>query len=389
MSRRTWIALALAAGSSDYVAAQQPEFSTVPTQAVYEFQLNYQLPWQRWYGGPGLSLGGTMPTQGAFGYSSLNGLPLPAPLGAGVYVNTPAPHGAMMPGAPPLGMGLGMAAGPMMMPPGGPVPMGRVGPAGPIGPAGAMGPVGPGQFQPTGFTPPPQGLAAGANPPPTQTFGLPRMRQQPVPVSPPASRRASLEQQKLGDDKLRQQQWTQAYVHYRNAADLAPERAEANFRLGLAYTAMKQYSSAIRSFKRSIDLDPTLPQSGETLPMILGADEKAMKERVIPTVADWAREDLRDIDRLFVLGLMLYFDEDPRGSEIFESALRTGGSNEYIQAFVNPNVGNQTARRADLRARPNPNLPATDSESLDGAALPPPPAPMPSSTEPFPEPPPT
>lgn len=387
MSRRAWIALALATGSSAHVAAQQPEFSTVPTQAVYEYQLNYQLPWQRWYGGPGLSLGGTMPTQGAFGYSSLNGLPLPAPLGAGVYVNTPAPHGAMMPGAPPLGMGLGAA--PMMMPPGGPAPMGPMGPMGL--PTGAMGqgPMGPGQFQPTGFTTSQQGLAGGANANTPQAAGLPKMRQRPVPVSPPAARRASLEQQKLGDDKLRQQQWTQAYVHYRNAADLAPERAEANFRLGLSYTAMKQYSSAIRAFKRSIDLDPTLPQSGETLPMILGADEKAMKTQVIPIVADWAREDLRDIDRLFVLGLMLYFDEDPRGSEIFESALRTAGSNEYILAFVNPSVGNQTARRADLRARPNPNVPANDSESLNGDPLPPPPAPMPSSTEPFPEPPPT
>lgn len=379
MSNRARIAFVLLAESPACAIGQSPEFSTVPTQAVYEFQLNYQLPWQRWYGGPGLSLGGTMPTQGAFGYSSLNGLPLPAPLGAGVYVNTPAPHGAMMPAVPPFGMG----AGPMMMPPGGPAPMGAMGPAGPMGPMGA------GQFQPAGFTGPQQGLAGGVNASPPQAAGLPRMRQRPVPISAPAARRSSLEQQKLGDDKLRQQQWTQAYIHYRNAADLAPERAEAHFRLGLSYTAMKQYASAIRAFKRSLDLDPTLPQSGETLSMILGEDEKAMKAQVIPTVADWAREDLRDIDRLFLLGLMLYFDEDPRGSEIFESALRTAGSNDYIQAFVNPAAGSQTDRRADLRPRRGSQAPANDVESPNGDPLPPPPAPMPSETEPFPEPPPT
>jgi len=376
MSYRAGIAFVLLAGSSTCGFGQSAEFSTVPTQAVYEFQLNYQLPWQRWYGGPGLSLGGTMPTQGAFGYSSLNGLPLPAPLGAGVYVNTPAPHGALMPGASPFGP----AAGPMMMPPGGPVPMGPMGP--PVGPMGPQM----GQFQPTGFNAP-QPVAAGVGQGVPQA-APPRMRQRPVPISAPAARRSSLEQQKLGDEKLRQQQWTQAYVHYRNAADLAPERAEAHFRLGLSYVAMKQYASAIRAFKRSLDLDPTLPQSGETLPMILGDDEKALKSQVIPTVADWAREDLRDVDRLFLLGLMLFFDEDPRGSEIFESALRTAGSNEYIQAFVNPASGDQTARRVEPRSTRSASSPEADASPLPDD-LPPPPVPMAPATSPFPEPPPT
>jgi len=78
-------------------AQAQGVVNAVPGQAVYEYQLNYRLPWNYWYGGPGLSFGGTMPTKGVFGYSTLNGIPFPGPLGAGAYLTAPPPHGAAMP----------------------------------------------------------------------------------------------------------------------------------------------------------------------------------------------------------------------------------------------------------------------------------------------------
>jgi len=90
-------------------------------------------------------------------------------------------------------------------------------------------------------------------------------------------------------------------VHYRNAVDLAPDRPEAHFRLGLAFAALKQYASAIREFKRSLEMDPTLPQSGDRLSTIFGDNNKIPQATLLPTVADWAREDLNDGDRLFLL----------------------------------------------------------------------------------------
>lgn len=357
MSRLPWIALAIALYGQSSTSAQQATFSTVPTQAVYEYQLNYELPWQRWYGGPGLSLGGTMPTQGAIGYSSLNGIPLPAPLGAGVYVNSPAPHGLFMPG---------MGPGPMMVPFG-------MGPVGPMGPMGLPVPVptapmliGNNSHAPPGHPGPPASPQRG--------------RQRQTEQSPPAARRTSLEQQNLGDEKLRQGLWSQAYVRYRNAADLAPERPEPHFRLALCFTALKQYSSAIREFKRSLDLDPTLPQSGETLSTIFGADSKVMASQVLPAVAEWTKEDLRETDRLFLLGLLLYFDEDPRGSEIIEAALRNPGASDYLLGFVNP-AGSRAAGPRGSRDK-------RDSDGGHDLPLPPPPL-LPPSTEPFPDPPPT
>ena len=315
MNRLPWIAIVIVAGSQHFAVAQQPAFSTAPTQTVYEYQLNYQLPWQRYFGGPGLSLGGTMPTQGAIGFSSLNGLPFPAPLGSGVYVN---PNGPMMAGFP----------GPFPpMPPG--IPMG---PSGLPQQVGSVGPAVP-----------------GSAPTRQASHTAPRSRQ---PQSPPGARRSSMEQQRLGDEKLRQHFWPQAYVHYRNAVDQAPERPEPHFRLGLAFAAMKQFASAIREFKRSIDLDPTIPQSGELFPAIFGPDNEGMQS-ILPPIASWVQEDLRDVNRLFLLGLMLHFNDDPRGSEILEAAARTSGSNPYISAFLTPDTA-RTTERPHVRQRVNP-----------------------------------
>ncbi|MBS0205316.1 MAG: tetratricopeptide repeat protein [Planctomycetes bacterium] len=363
MSRLPWIAVVIAIGSASGATGQQVTLSTVPTQAVYEFQLNYQLPWQRWYGGPGLSLGGTMPTQGAFGYSTLNGIPLPVPLGAGVYVNSPAPNAINAPGL--------NLAGPMMP---GVMPPGMMGS---MSPYGQMGPNGSGMPSP------------GMGQPPSGTFSqTKRAHHKRSSASSPAARRASVEYQKAGDQKLQQQLWGQAYVQYRNSVDLAPERPEAHFRLGLSYAALKQFSSAVREFNRSVELDPTLPESGETLPTIFGADSKSVQSLILPPVADWTREDLRDPDRLFLLGLLLHFNNDARGNEILEAALRVGGPNDHILAFV----GAPSDDRRPLRTPTESTEPAPTGD-IDPLQLELPPSPLPlpdlAPSPPSPMPPPT
>lgn len=370
MFRMLSVALFLSGCAASQAFAQQLALDGTPTQAVYEYQLNYQLPWQRWYGGPGLSLGGTMPTQRVFGYSSLNGIPFPAPLGAGVYVNSPAPHGVGMPVPSPFGPGPMGPMGPMM--PGIASPNLAM-----MNNLQMMGATGPSAM-------PPQAMQNPAGAP------APQRRRQ-VPASTPGAKRMSVEQQNLGDTKLREQQWTQAYVNYRNATDLAPDRPEAHFRLGLAFTAMKQYSSAIREFKRSLELDPTLPQSGDKLATIFGADSKLAQTTILPPVADWTREDLADTDRLFLLGLLLHYDDDPRGSEILEAAQRAAGPKDYIQAFLNPaEVPNEPARRPARRGAAMPRTDDGIGPNTGEDFLPPSPGlSVPPSGDPYPEPPPT
>lgn len=373
MFRVSCSALVIAAASTASAWAQ-PEFSTVPTQTVYQYQLNYQLPWQKWWGGPGWSLGGTMPTQGAAGFSTMNGFPLPGPLGAGVYVNGPPPH-AVMPGP-----GIGPAFGPGPVTGMGAMGMGAIGPS----PGMAMGLGGMPGFAAARPMGPPSNVIPGSFQVPAQPQAQSQVARRTPPVSPPGARRASLEQQNQGDARLRESQWTQAYVNYRNSIDLAPERPEPHFRIALTFTALKQYSSAVREFKKSIDLDPTLPQSGDTLSMIFNGDTKAWEAQVMPVVTAWTSEDLRDSDRLFLLGLLLSFNEDPRGSEMMEAA-RRNGPNDYIAAFLDGATASAAApehRRGRTHQRRDPAPQPQPDDSMQHVPPAPDPLVLPDNEQP-------
>ena len=126
----------------------------------------------------------------------------------------------------------------------------------------------------------------------------------------------------IGDEKMRKQLWAQAYIDYRAAVDVAPDRAEAHYRLGYVFASLQHYGSAVREFKRGVFLDPTLPQTGAKLVTVFGPNSQIMRTSLMHKVADWLREDIRDPDRLFLLAVLLHFEEDARAREVFEAAQR-------------------------------------------------------------------
>lgn len=157
----------------------------------------------------------------------------------------------------------------------------------------------------------------------------------PAKPSTPAGRLKALEHQARGDEKLRKQLWAQAYVHYRSAADAAGDQGEAHFRLGFVYTAMQYYPSAVREFKRGLFLSPDLPASGIRMSMLFGPDSEIVRISILNKVADWVREDPRDPDRLFLLGLLLHFEDDPRRREVLQVARSMAvGSFDHIHALL-------------------------------------------------------
>jgi hypothetical protein len=148
---------------------------------------------------------------------------------------------------------------------------------------------------------------------------------QPVKPSSPAARLKSLDHQSRGDEKLRKHLWAQAYMNYRSAIDAAGDRGEARFRQGFTYTAMQHFTSAVREFKRGLALDSELPKTGITLAMLFGPGSEIVRTSILHKVADWVREDPRDPDRLFLLGLMLHYEEDARCRDVLKAAQRTAG----------------------------------------------------------------
>lgn len=163
--------------------------------------------------------------------------------------------------------------------------------------------------------------------------------QRPVTESSTASKLKSLERQALGDSKLRKQQWLAAYGDFRVAVDAAPDRAEAHFRLGCVFVAMNRFSSAVREFKRAVYLDALLPQTGDRLSAVFGPDSQVARSTFLNRAADWLREDIRDPDRLFLLAVLLHFEDDARSREIFEAARRMANQSgvfaDHIIAFLN------------------------------------------------------
>jgi tetratricopeptide (TPR) repeat protein len=174
----------------------------------------------------------------------------------------------------------------------------------------------------------------------------------------------SLELQASGDEKLRQQKWSQACSNYRQSVEVAEGNAPAHFRLGLAYTAMRHFTLAVREFKRGLALDPSLPQSADRLATIFGEESAIARRSIQHQIATWVRDDIDDPDRLFLLGLWLHYDDDPRGHEVLEAALRRTGEADHIVAFLNPSSESSSdveqkplAIASDLRPRRAASVP--------------------------------
>ena len=104
------------------------------------------------------------------------------------------------------------------------------------------------------------------------------------------------------------------------------------------FAALQHYGSAVREFKRGVFLDPTLPQTGAKLVTVFGPHSQIMRTSLMHKVADWLREDIRDPDRLFLFGVLLHFEDDARGREVFEAAQRMASLGErsvdHIVAFL-------------------------------------------------------
>lgn len=143
----------------------------------------------------------------------------------------------------------------------------------------------------------------------------------PIPSSP-IEREKSLEHQRKGEKRLKQQSWSDARVAFSSAVKAAPDRAEAHLRLGLCYFAIQRFDSAVREIKRAVFLEPTITVTGGTLETIFGSDNRIALTSMISKLGDWVREDIGNSDRLFLLGAILYFNSDQRANDAFEAAIR-------------------------------------------------------------------
>lgn len=176
--------------------------------------------------------------------------------------------------------------------------------------------------------------------------------------SPDALRR-SIRYQALGDESFAKSNYLQAYGHYKDAVKNTPTRAEARFRMAMALAATTNYSLAVDEIKRAMKIDPAWPMKGPSLDTLWGADNILSKNAVMHKLAAWVREDIRDPDRLFLMGVFLHFnDETDKSHTFFETAYELSPNPMYAQAFLEAEDGIRANRPAE---EPRPIPPDDDA----------------------------
>jgi hypothetical protein len=196
-------------------------------------------------------------------------------------------------------------------------------------------------------------LRWGMSLPPRMPEARTRARQR---QSTPEQKAKSLRAQAQGDVWLKHLKYLNAYERYKVAQSAASDRPEPYFRLGFSLAAVGNFDSANKYIKQGLDLDPQWPAHGDRLDTLFGEDNRLAVLSLIERVGGWVREDIRDPDRLFLMGVVLHFDGDTRASEFFEAAYRLAGMGDHLLAFLHPE-GAPPAPPGGNWNGPNPNGP--------------------------------
>ncbi|HEV8067680.1 MAG TPA: hypothetical protein VGP76_08075 [Planctomycetaceae bacterium] len=157
--------------------------------------------------------------------------------------------------------------------------------------------------------------------------------------SSPEQKAKSIRAQVQGDVWMKKLRFLNAYERYKVAQSAASDRPEPYFRLGFSLASVANFDSAVKYFKQGLDVDPQWPTHPDKLDTLFGEDNRLSVLTLIERVGGWVREDIRDPDRLFLIGVILHADGDTRASEFFEAAYRLGGSGDHLLAFLNPASG--------------------------------------------------
>ena len=157
----------------------------------------------------------------------------------------------------------------------------------------------------------------------------------PIP-STPEQQIKSLDYQSQGDAAFAKQDYRRAYERYRKATQVARDDGTAYMKTGYALVAMGKFSQALDYFKRAFAIEPKLAATGPP-PAEMYGDQQIAWNADLGRITDWVSEDIRDSDRVLLLGMLLYLNGDPRGEELLTKAWQlSGGRAQTVVALLSP-----------------------------------------------------
>jgi hypothetical protein len=105
-------------------------------------------------------------------------------------------------------------------------------------------------------------------------------------------------------------------------------------RLAVCYVALGHLDLAVRQIKRGMAVDPEFITKLEPLSNIFSPTAGIAQGAVVHKATLWAKEDVRDPDRLFLLGVLLYLQGDERALVPLETGLAVAGGGDHFHGFL-------------------------------------------------------
>lgn len=136
-----------------------------------------------------------------------------------------------------------------------------------------------------------------------------------VVASNDAARERAKKQLAIGDDWFRKQQYGNAASAYRDAIRAAPDVADAYFHQAAIAIAQNRYEAAVDGIKSGLKISTTYIDGGFKYSTLYG-ENKLARIAHLEALAQEATAN-PSADLYFLMGVMLFFDEQPRRSGPF------------------------------------------------------------------------
>ena len=160
--------------------------------------------------------------------------------------------------------------------------------------------------------------------------------------STPEAQLRSARLQDAGDRLFQKLDYFAAEKSYAKSLQAAPDRPEPYVRLAMAKAARGDFRAAVSYLKQVTEIDATYPARVDSLGELFGHQNGVARLRLKQQVADWTNVDVRDPDRLYLLGVVLFLEGDDRFKTILDTAVKLEGNKGYLTAFLNSPPANAT-----------------------------------------------
>ena len=201
-----------------------------------------------------------------------------------------------------------------------------------------------------------------------------------------SDRERSLKYRLRGDEKFALTNYLGASENYEEAIKAAPDQADPRYRNAITLAARSRFDEAVEVFKTATQLDPFWVFEPASLDELFGPNNDREKQRIKTRVAEWTSRDVRDPNRLFLLGALMVLDHDDRAKQILELAVKISGDQDHLAAFLRPlqieGVEQVSTENAEpIRPRvfeipPNPPEPGLTQDNTNSPELLVPPVPF-------------